>query len=65
MIARTFLLLVVITSAAVAQTRLLPRSDYDKTDEYHQILREVFSRIYCDDVTFSVLIGPLRVHILR
>jgi hypothetical protein len=58
MIARTFLLFVAVASAAVAQTRLLPESDYEKTDEYYRILRGVFGRSYADDVTFSVLIVP-------
>jgi hypothetical protein len=57
-IARTFFLFVALTSIVAAQTRLEPQSDYDKTDEYQRILRDVFGRIYGEDVTFSVLVVP-------
>jgi hypothetical protein len=58
MIPRTFLILLIASCTALAQERLLPESDYNKTDEYYQILKQVFQRLYGDDVVLSVLIVP-------
>jgi len=58
MIPRTVLALFITTCAALAQTRLMPESDYDKTDEYRQILKHVFQRLDADDVVLSVLVVP-------